>query len=256
MTHEFSYNDLIQYIRRSATPESANKGFSKQDPMYPDSGFFSCLQNQFFHLILFPDFTLDYISPSVKSVLGYAPPELTLRNIYQLVHPEDQSVILLATKKIFELTANHISKMVPLKTVFSLIFRMKRKDGSVVRILNNDCVYKKAENNLTWKSISVYTDISSINSSVKVEFGMMNCGDPVNFLFPDQELKNLSSFFTDRERQILSLLTTGKSSAEIGDKLCISRHTVDTHRRQMLAKSHLCNTVELVAFALQNGLAE
>ena len=254
MTQDFSYSDLIRYIRSSALHEHLVGG--EEEPMYPDSGHFSCLQNQFFHLVLFPDFTLDYISPSVESVLGYTPLELTLRRIYQLIHPEDQPIVLLATKKIIEVVMHHISEIIPQKTVFSLIFRMIRKDGTVVRILNHDCVYKKTNNNQTWKSISVYTDISSINTSVNVEFGLMNCGDPLKIVFPDQELKNLSSFFTDRERQILSLLTAGKNSAEIGAELFISRHTVDTHRRQMLAKSHLCNTANLVAFALQNGLAK
>ncbi|PWD99249.1 hypothetical protein DDZ16_11690 [Marinilabilia rubra] len=42
--------------------------------------------------------------------------------------------------------------------------------------------------------------------------------------------------------------------AGIGQILNISRHTVDIHRRNMLAKSRLCNTAELIAFSNENRL--
>jgi len=224
--------------------------------MYPDQGPFSCLQNQFFHLALFPDFKLDYLSPSVKTVLGYESKEINQRLLYQLIHKEDCALIYLATKKMIELMAGHLSEMTPLKTVFSLTFRMYRKDGSVVRLLNHDCIYKKSEDSTSWKGLSVCTDITNVSPSTKVEMGIMNYGDPIDLRFPDEELKNLANFFTPREREILCLLVAGKNSVEIGERLCISRHTVDTHRRHMLAKSHLCNTAELVAFSLQNSLTE
>ncbi len=256
MVQSFSYNDLIQYIRTSVTPRNQGRGIHADEKMYPDQGHFSCLLGQFFHLSLFPDFKLDYLSPSVKNVLGYEASELNQRQLYQLIHKEDRAVVYLATKKMIELMAAHLSEMTPLKTVFSLTFRMYRKDRSVVHLLNHDCVYKKSEDSTTWKGLSVCTDITNVNASNKVEMGVMNYGDSIDFQFPDEELKNLAHFFTPREQEILSLLVAGKSSAEIGELLCISRHTVDTHRRHMLAKSHLCNTAELVAFSLQNSLME
>lgn len=256
MEHPFTYNDLIEFVRHSVIPEHGPRGVVSHEKMVPDRGLFSCLESQFFHLILFPDFKLDYLSPGVQNVLGYDLDELNLRSLYQLIHDEDRPVVLLATKKMIELFTDHLDKMTPLKTVFSMVFRMYRKDGSVVRLLNHDCIYKKVEDNSSWKGLAVCTDITNVSKSTKVEMGIMNYGDPVDMHFPDEELKNLATLFTPREREILSLLVAGKSSAEIGDILCISRHTVDTHRRHMLAKSHLCNTAELVAYFLQNQFSD
>jgi DNA-binding CsgD family transcriptional regulator len=50
---------------------------------------------------------------------------------------------------------------------------------------------------------------------------------------------------TNREKEIISLLVTGQDSQHIADKLFISKHTIDTHRRRILQKFHLKNTHEL-----------
>ena len=58
------------------------------------------------------------------------------------------------------------------------------------------------------------------------------------------KLKSLYSL-TDREIEIIKLLLEGKSSKEIGEKLFISKHTVDTHRRNILEKTGTKTTAEL-----------
>ena len=49
-----------------------------------------------------------------------------------------------------------------------------------------------------------------------------------------------------RELQILEILAEGKTSREIGDQLFISSHTVDTHRRNIIRKTGVRNTAELI----------
>jgi len=60
--------------------------------------------------------------------------------------------------------------------------------------------------------------------------------------------------FTKREIEIINLITKGLSSKDIGKKLSISHHTVDTHRRKILEKSECHNAVELTLFAAKNHL--
>lgn len=59
---------------------------------------------------------------------------------------------------------------------------------------------------------------------------------------------------TPRELEILKLCAAGMSNKEIGDKLCISSKTVDTHRAHILQKLKLRNTAELVIYAVKNNL--
>ena len=67
-------------------------------------------------------------------------------------------------------------------------------------------------------------------------------------------VNKLSGLLSPREYEILQLICRELSSAEIGEKLFLSTGTVDTHRRNILVKLGVNNTVGLVKFAIQNGL--
>lgn len=59
---------------------------------------------------------------------------------------------------------------------------------------------------------------------------------------------------TDREREILELLTEGYLQKQIAAELDISRHTVDTHLRNIYGKLHVHSRTAAVAKALQERL--
>ena len=52
-------------------------------------------------------------------------------------------------------------------------------------------------------------------------------------------------FMTDREIEIVQFLIEGKTSKEMADALFISKHTVDTHRRNIISKAKVRSTKEL-----------
>ena len=57
-----------------------------------------------------------------------------------------------------------------------------------------------------------------------------------------------------REVDIIREMSNGLSSQNIGEKLFISRHTVDTYRRSILEKTESQNSAELIKYALKSGL--
>ena len=59
---------------------------------------------------------------------------------------------------------------------------------------------------------------------------------------------------TDREIEIIRLIADGFTNQEIAVKLFLSTSTVDTHRKNMLAKLHLKNTASLVKYAANQKL--
>jgi DNA-binding NarL/FixJ family response regulator len=61
---------------------------------------------------------------------------------------------------------------------------------------------------------------------------------------------------TAREREVLRLITTGLSNAEIGRELFISETTVKTHVTRVLQKLNLRDRVQAVVLAHQTGLFE
>ena len=63
---------------------------------------------------------------------------------------------------------------------------------------------------------------------------------------------NILDVISNRERDVVRLLITKKTSDEIADVLNISKHTVDTHRRNILKKLNLSSTFELINFFKNN----
>lgn len=59
---------------------------------------------------------------------------------------------------------------------------------------------------------------------------------------------------TRREKEILSLIAEGCTNPEIAEKLFISPSTVDSHRKNLLAKMGMKNTASLIKFAMENKL--
>lgn len=62
------------------------------------------------------------------------------------------------------------------------------------------------------------------------------------------------SGITDREREVLTLVGSGLSNAEIADRLCISVATVKTYLTRLLAKLDARDRVQLVILAYEAGL--
>ncbi len=56
---------------------------------------------------------------------------------------------------------------------------------------------------------------------------------------------------TTREREILKLISEGKSNKEIGELLFISPRTVERHRANIMEKLHLRKIADLVRYALK-----
>lgn len=61
---------------------------------------------------------------------------------------------------------------------------------------------------------------------------------------------------TEREIEVLKLIVQECTTAEIAEKLFISTHTVETHRKNLISKLQVRNVAGLVKYALQNGLVD
>lgn len=78
----------------------------------------------------------------------------------------------------------------------------------------------------------------------------------VQVLLDKIQISDLKSIprLTRREKEILSLLIEGKSTKQISDELFLSYLTIQTHRRNLLQKFNVKNSIELINFVKENGL--
>ncbi|NJN06453.1 MAG: response regulator transcription factor [Richelia sp. RM2_1_2] len=74
--------------------------------------------------------------------------------------------------------------------------------------------------------------------------------------FSDGETTKLYESLTNREQEVLELLTHGLSNAEIGYSLHLSPRTVEKYVSSLLRKTDTSNRAELVRFAMEHDLVE
>jgi two-component system, NarL family, invasion response regulator UvrY len=61
---------------------------------------------------------------------------------------------------------------------------------------------------------------------------------------------------SDREYQVMVMISSGKPLKEIADQLSLSTKTVSTYRSRILEKMKLNNNSELMLYAIRNGLID
>ena len=59
---------------------------------------------------------------------------------------------------------------------------------------------------------------------------------------------------TKREKEVLELIAKGRSSKQIAKELFIAASTVDTHRRNLIEKTGVSNSKELIRFAVEKKM--
>lgn len=59
---------------------------------------------------------------------------------------------------------------------------------------------------------------------------------------------------SERELEVLQLVSFGLSTVQIAERMFLSKHTVTNHRKNMLARSRCGNLAELVRVAMKENL--
>jgi DNA-binding NarL/FixJ family response regulator len=73
---------------------------------------------------------------------------------------------------------------------------------------------------------------------------------------PERTEPELPEPLTDRERDVLDLLVQGvTANRELAERLVVSENTIKYHLRNILAKLHVQNRAQVVAYALRHGIA-
>lgn len=106
--------------------------------------------------------------------------------------------------------------------------------------------------------------LDAINSTLKGE--KFVCGKILSYLTAAPEISTNNTFIktlgcdgvpvTEREIDIIREIAEGLSNKLIADKLKLSTHTVNTHRKNIMAKLGVNNTAGIVMFAVKNQLLE
>lgn len=214
------------------------------------------LYNQFYYVIDVANFSNIYVSANVKKMLGYEPDDfLNISFVYKAIHPDDREFVHELSQKTLRMSREYseILKINPYAAVFSIDFRMRCKNGNYIRVNRQSCCCKTDQSGNMVYALSLFTDINHIKRDNLITYAWKS-DYPLDFSEEDLTFRFQQSILTPREVEIITYLSCGLSAAQIACKLFISENTVIKHRKNILHKTKVKNTAELVKYALEMGI--
>ncbi|MCU0384522.1 MAG: LuxR C-terminal-related transcriptional regulator [Flavihumibacter sp.] len=234
------------------TPDARNSNYL---PSEQYKKFFQFLQigDFYYYVFDFNSMKVDYVSSSIEQVLGY-PNSFDMQEFLNSIHPDDQPYYLN-----FEHAAIQFLKALPVEKLgnykIQYDFRVKNSKGNFIRILHQAILIDFDDQKNFIRSLSVHTNIHHIKENGKPCLSFIGLqGEPSFIDVKAPEIfETTANPFTRREKEILKLMIDGYKSEQIATCLYISLHTVNTHRKNILAKSGATSIVELIGLTIKNG---
>jgi len=197
---------------------------------------------------------MELASQSITTVLGLTDPaDFTIEYLLTIIHPEDLPYFYdfedAVTKFFNELPPEKV-----LKYKVSYDYRVRRTDGSYIRLLQQVVTIQTDETGAVIRVLGVHTDISHLKKPLGSTLSFIGMDGEPSFHHvkegqPVQLIKK--EILTKRETEVLQHLMLGKTSSQIAQERFLSKLTVDGHRKNLLKKTNSGSTAELIVKMMQ-----
>jgi DNA-binding NarL/FixJ family response regulator len=147
-----------------------------------------------------------------------------------------------------EVTAD--PSLVAVRVVMLTTFELDEYVFEALRLGASGFLLKDAEPSALLDAIRVVAEGGSLLAPSVTRRVIEHFGGAAPAAKPHPQLHQL----TDREREMVAWVATGRSNQEIADALVVSPDTVRTHVSRAMVKLHARDRAQLVVFALQSGL--
>ncbi len=200
----------------------------------------------------------DFASDSFVELFGFKSSHI--RNIKEQgdfledrMHPDDR-------QKILEIQIKHSQFIYSLphenrndyRNLYQ--FRMQNANGHYVNVISRQQVFQKDRAGKAWIIMGII-DISPDQTPLEnVKYSALDL--KTGKLVTESILQISEASLTLREKQILQMIHQGLLSKEIANRLNISIHTVNNHRKNILLKLNADNSIEAINYAKRAGLMD
>ena len=198
-----------------------------------------------------------FFSDKAKILGNYKTEDLTsekgMDDFMSNIHPEQRNAVTTMQHKIIDYCVDY-PYTCENNVVANITFLYKKKGGGFFQILQKAIV---VETDTEGRPLLFLLFLSDISHLMKPSAGLIiNNSDGSTAWIYNIHNKHLEEIdlLSAQEKKILGLLAQGKHSKEIADMLFISSHTIDTHRRNILKKTHCIDTTALITFAKMTGI--
>lgn len=200
--------------------------------------------NQFFYIGDLINISILYTSKRSVQMLGIDPTILDFYHFFDLTHSDDRYRLSLGRAQILKM-AHQIFVAQKGTALMSTSIRMLNPQGKYSNILMQLYLFYGTIPHKSVYLLKVHTNIDSFGN-LKHGFHFYFGSNSSNFRYPDEKLLKMSNPFSSREFEIIKLIESGLSSDQIAEKLFLSVHTINTHRRNILKRGGMANMQELI----------
>lgn len=220
----------------------------------------------YFYILDVYNFELEYISPSVKQVLGIDPNGATMKKLLSVLSSETLPIIAKKEAAGSDFLNRYLSKDHRLVYKYVYTYPYINHRGEVRDMMIQVNPLSLSGSGKVQHLMGIHTDVSHLNlrhdhtmSFISLEGGAnyMNVSTELGSFVPElvgRQQRDLAQGLSKREIAILQLLAQGSNDDQIAESLNISVFTVRTHRRNMLKKTGCKNSIALVTEGLFCGI--
>ena len=243
------YKLFLDFIKRYSSV--GFKNIARHDPLILSLEEMMKANNQFF--CVFDMLRMNMLFTSLGSIqlLGIEPEDLTSYNFKEATHPDDLKRHELALVKLFKIAHDIFVEKKGVKLISSN-FRLRNSTGNYSNQLIQCYLYFNTSPNETVYLININTDIDWWKKG-KLKHHYYAGNDLSLFRYPDERLLNEGFRFSDREFEIIRMIHEGLDSEQIAERLFLSKHTINTHRKNILNKAGKTHFSELIYYLEESG---
>lgn len=211
--------------------------------------------NYYYYILNFENLEMEFVHVGIQNVLGLEPNKFSLDTLFKIMHPDDLARMhekeQIATNFLLK---NISTKDIPLYKIVYLM-RLQHNDGSYKTILHQTKALNISDDGKVQQLIGIHTDVTYLKIPYNHQISFISNTLPSYYNLETRSdfhliKHDLKTILTKREKEIVNKLTQGESTEDIAESLSISKHTVNTHKKNILKKTGCKNTPELVAKCL------
>ena len=250
MSNPHTYDLFFRFIE-----EYSPKGFkdiNPDDPLMRELEEMMAKNDQFIFIGDLLQGKIIYTSKRSIHIIGVNPEELTPYHNLEAVHPKEVYRNTNGWAKLL----NMANDLLIAKNGFSILsvnMKMRNPTGLYAEILFQSYLFY---HEIPHKSVYLLQVLTNIDSFRKRKYGYhYYVGNDLSyFRYPDVEMMHNGNDFTKREFEIIKHIASGTSSEHIAEKLFLSHHTVNTHRRNILKKTGKATVSDLIYELMERGV--
>ncbi|MFP4091340.1 MAG: LuxR C-terminal-related transcriptional regulator [Cyclobacteriaceae bacterium] len=198
--------------------------------------------------------TITYVDPGIEDILGYEAHILQREGFIfldRIIHPLDHPSAVELLKKAWNLIMLQPEEY---RKSYSLTidYRLCHKDGYYLHFIAENKLLGRDSSDFNRFSLCTFYDITHWQKTTPSTLNLYYNNKLIErwYAGPTEGTSSISR----REKEVIRLICQGQSSAQVADRLNISKNTVTTHRKAIMRKLGIKGMNALMRYALQHQL--